>query len=99
LAVQGEICQQFRPFKYCFQRFRCRLKKIKFAIFFLSLVRNTDFEWGFIDGSFVKAHQYSAGLISIQNRLIGKSADGNNSKIHTLADAFGLSIKCFFNWC
>ena len=46
-------------------------------------------EWIFIDGSHVRAHQYSA---SIANQSISKSVGGNSSKIHLIVDAHGNPI-------
>jgi len=59
---------------------------------FKSLVQEPDLEWGFIDGSIVKAHQHSAGAASSGNEAIGKSVAGNTTKIHMAADAYGLPI-------
>lgn len=49
-------------------------------------------EWVFIDGSYVKAHQHSAGATSGKDEAIGKSRTGNTSKIHLAVDACGLPI-------
>ncbi len=49
-------------------------------------------EWVFIDGSYAKAHQHSAGAASTQDQAIGKSRAGNTSKIHLAVDACGLPI-------
>ena len=49
-------------------------------------------EWTFIDGSYVKAHQHSAGAVSHQSEAIGKSRAGNTTKIHLAVDGFGLPI-------
>ncbi|KWS54195.1 IS5 family transposase, partial [Pseudomonas amygdali] len=46
----------------------------------------------FIDGSYAKAHQHSAGAASTQDQAIGKSRAGNTSKIHLAVDACGLPI-------
>ncbi len=46
-------------------------------------------EWIFIEGSHVRAHQYSAG---IANQAISKSVGGNPSKIHLIFDAHGHPI-------
>ncbi|EPM70716.1 transposase, IS4 [Pseudomonas syringae pv. theae ICMP 3923] len=51
-----------------------------------------DMEWVFIDGSYAKAHQHSAGAASTQDQAIGKSRAGNTSKIHLAVDACGLPI-------
>jgi len=59
---------------------------------FKSLVCEPDFEWTFIDGSIMKAHQHSTGAASNDNEAIGKSVAGNTTKIHLAADAYGLPI-------
>lgn len=46
--------------------------------------KHADKEWGFIDGSHVRAHQHSA---VIKNQDISKSIGGNSSKIHLAVDA------------
>lgn len=56
------------------------------------LVTDPDMEWVFIDGSYAKAHQHSAGAASGQDEAIGKSRAGNTSKIHLAVDACGLPI-------
>ncbi len=52
-----------------------------------------DLEWTFIDGSYAKAHQHSAGAASGDDEAIGKSRAGNTSKIHLAVDAHGLPIE------
>lgn len=59
---------------------------------FKTLVEDPDLEWGFVDGSIVKAHQHSAGVASDKNQAIGKSVAGNTTKIHMAVDACGLPI-------
>lgn len=51
-----------------------------------------DMEWVFIDSSYAKAHQHSAGAASTQDQAIGKSRAGNTSEIHLAVDACGLPI-------
>ncbi len=43
-----------------------------------------------MDGSYVKAHQHSAGAAGGRPQNIGKSRAGNTSKIHLMVDACGL---------
>ena len=49
---------------------------------FKALVIDPDLECEFIDGSVVKAHQYSTGAISNDEQAIGKSVARNTAKIH-----------------
>ncbi len=52
-----------------------------------------DWEWEFIDGSYVKAHQHSAGGAGQEGQAIGKSRAGNTTKIHLVVDGYGLPVK------
>lgn len=47
----------------------------------------------FIDGSYVKAHQHSAGAGSGHDEAIHKSRSGNTCKIHLAVDAHSLPIE------
>ena len=57
------------------------------------MVVEPDLEWVFIDGSYVKAHQHSAGAASDSDEAIGKSRAGNTRKIHLLVDACGFPVE------
>lgn len=60
---------------------------------FNALLREPDFEWAFIDGTYyVKAHQYSTGAATRQPEAIGKSRAGLTSKIHLAVDGYGLPV-------
>jgi len=65
----------------------------KWLRIFKALVVEPDLEWAFIDGSYAKAHQHSAGAASGDDQAIGKSRAGNTSKIHLAVDAYGLPIE------
>lgn len=60
---------------------------------FKTLSSDSDVEWEFIDGSYIKAHQHSAGAASEQQQAIGLSRGGNTSKIHLAVDSYGLPIE------
>jgi len=60
---------------------------------FKALSIDSDCEWEFIDGSYVKAHQHSAGAASQESQAIGKSRAGNTTKIHLAVDGYGLPIE------
>ncbi|SFU35493.1 Transposase DDE domain-containing protein [Nitrosospira multiformis] len=60
---------------------------------FKALVVEPDLEWAFIDGSYAKAHQHSAGAASSEDEAIGKSRAGTTSKIHLAVDAHGLPVE------
>ena len=65
----------------------------KWTGIFKALVVEPDLEWAFIDGSYAKAHQHSAGAASDDDEAIGKSRAGNTSKIHLAVDAYGLPVE------
>jgi len=60
---------------------------------FNALKKSSDLEWEFINGSFVKAHQHSAGASSDGSEAVGKSRGGNTTKIHLAVDSYGLPIE------
>ncbi|WP_037028195.1 IS5 family transposase, partial [Psychromonas aquimarina] len=60
---------------------------------FKTLSSDSDVKWEFIDGSYIKAHQHSAGAASEQRQAIGLSRGGNTSKIHLAVDSYGLPIE------
>ncbi len=45
-----------------------------------------------MDGSYVRAHQYSAGAAIDSSETIGKSRSGNTTKIHLSVDACGFPV-------
>ena len=47
----------------------------------------------FSDGSYVKAHQHSAGAADKKSQAIGKSRAGNTTKIHLAVDGCGLPVE------
>jgi len=53
-----------------------------------------DFDWVFLDGSIIRAHQHSTGAATNRSEQIGKSRGGNSTKIHLAVDSGGLPI-CF----
>lgn len=46
-----------------------------------------DFEWASLDGSIVRAHQHSTGAATESSEQIGKSREGNSTKIHLAVDS------------
>lgn len=65
----------------------------KWRNIFRKLSVDPDLEWEFIDGSYVKAHQHSAGAAGEAPQAIGKSRAGNTTKIHLAVDSYGLPIE------
>jgi len=75
-----------------YKRFNAWCATGKWLKVFQALVVEPDLEWVFIDGSYAKAHQHSAGAAGAQEQAIGKSRAGNTSKIHLAVDAFGWPV-------
>lgn len=75
------------------QVYRCFLlrwsKQGKITALFKVLQFCPDKEWLFIDGSYVKVHQYACNVTDKQEQGIGKSIGGNTTKIHLMVDACG----------
>ncbi len=76
-----------------YKRFNCWSSSGIFLKLFKILANDPDMEWVFIDGSYVKAHQHSAGAASDDPQAIGKSRAGNTTKLHLAVDACGLPIE------
>lgn len=57
------------------------------------LTIDPDWEWKFIDGSYVKTHQHSAEAADKKPQAIGKSRAGNTTKIHLVVDDYGLPVE------
>lgn len=76
-----------------YRRFLLWSRKGVLMRLFKSLAQNSDTEWEFIDGSYVKAHQHSTGAASEHEQAIALSRGGNTSKIHLAVDSYGLPIE------
>jgi transposase len=76
-----------------YQQFNRWSLKGKLMAIFKTLVIDPDLEWEFIDGSFVKAHQHSAGAAGNDDQAIGKSVAGNTTKIHMAVESNGMPIE------
>jgi transposase len=60
---------------------------------FKTLSADSDVEWEFIYGSYVKVHQHSTGAASKQEQAIALSRGGNTCKIYSAVDSFDLPIE------
>ncbi|PHV03390.1 IS5 family transposase [Iodobacter sp. BJB302] len=87
-----DLPSAFGEWNSVYKRFNAWSAAGKWLNIFKALLVDPDFEWVFIDGSYAKAHQHSAGAASDQSEAIGKSRAGNTSKIHLAVDAYGLPI-------
>ena len=60
-------------------------------LIFKQFITNPDLTIKFIDGTFIKAHQYSTGAAASEEpQDIGKSKGGNTTKIHMAVNATNL---------
>ena len=57
----------------CFNEWSSKGKLLKI---FQSLVQNSDLEWKFVDASYVKAYQHSAGAATKKDEAIAPSREG-----------------------
>ena len=88
-----DLPKAFGNWNKVYKRFNAWSATGKWLKVFKALVAQPDMEWVFIDGSYAKAHQHSAGAASGNDEAIGKSRTGNTSKIHLAVDAHGLPIE------
>lgn len=87
-----DLPKQFGNWNSVFRRFNYWSKSGKWLRIFAALSQESDPEWEFIDGTYVRAHQHSAGASGQGDEGIGKSCGGNTSKIHMAVDSYGLPI-------
>ena len=88
-----DLPPEFGRWNSLYKRYNNWSEKGVFQRIFRTLSADSDTEWVFIDGSYAKAHQHSAGAASANDEAIGKSRAGNTSKIHLAVDAHGLPIE------
>ena len=87
-----DIPRAFGDWNTIYRRFNLWSKKGVLLQLFTALKQSPDFEWEFIDGSIVRAHQHATGASSHECESIGKSRGGNTTKIHLAVDSYGLPI-------
>lgn len=87
-----DLPEAFGHWNTVYKRFNAWSAFGKLFAVFSALVEDPDVEWLFIDGTYINAHQHSAGASTDDTEAIGKSRAGNTSKIHLVADAYGLPI-------
>ena len=88
-----DLPKYFGDWNRIYKRFNDWSLQEKLMDVFKRLCFEPDFEWQFIDGSIIKAHQHSSGAEKNQETAIGKSVAGNTSKIHLAVDSGGLPIE------
>jgi transposase len=85
-----DLPKAFGCWNSIYKRFNAWSLSSKWDRIFKALIIDPDCEWEFIDGSYVKAHQHSAGAVGKKPQAIGKSRAGNTTKIHLAIDSYGL---------
>jgi len=88
-----DLPPKFGRWNSIFQKFNRWSSNDKLMKIFKSLVRDPDLEWEFLDGSYVRAHQHSAGAAGGEDQAIGLSRGGNTTKIHMATESGGLPIE------
>lgn len=85
-----DLPKEFGSWNKVYKRFRDWCQSGKWLRIFEAAIDEPDLEWVFIDGSYIKAHQHSAGAPGSDPQAIGKSRGGVTTKVHMSVDAFGL---------
>lgn len=88
-----DLPKAFGCWNRVYKRFNAWSSSGKWLSIFQALVVEPDMEWAFLDGSYVRAHQHSAGAATQSTEAIGKSRGGNTTKIHLAVDACGLPVE------
>ena len=88
-----DLPKAFGCWNRVYKRFNAWSSSGKWLNIFQALVVEPDMEWVFLDGSYVRAHQHSAGAPTQDTQAIGKSRGGNTTKIHLAVDAYGLPVE------
>jgi transposase len=88
-----DVPKSFGCWNSIYKRFNAWSSSSKWIRVFKALIIDPDREWKFIDGSYVKAHQHSAGAAYKKPQAIGKSRAGNTTKIHLAVDGYGLPVE------
>jgi hypothetical protein len=91
--------QRLKEFKwnYLYQNIFSDIKKNAVALFMIELLtrclKQPEANEELFDGSYVKAHQHSAGAAGQETQAIGKSRAGNATKFHLAVDGYGLPVE------
>lgn len=93
-APWRDLPEQFGSWKTIYSRFRRWCIAGHFTAVFEALRIDTDDHWHSIDGSYVRAHQHSAGgKGGPSENAIGVSRGGRTTKLHARVDAEGRPLQ------
>ncbi|WP_141671379.1 IS5 family transposase, partial [Gilliamella sp. Gris1-4] len=81
-----DLPEEFGEWSTVYRRFNLWSKKGILVDIFKYLSQLADFEWVFLDGSIIRAHQHSTGAATEYSEQIGQSCGGNSTKIHLAVD-------------
>ena len=76
-----DLPKEFGNWNTVYKRFNEWSQKEILIKIFRELSKDSDCEWKIIDGSYVKAHQHSAGAPKDQDHAVGKSRAGSMTVI------------------
>lgn len=85
----------FGKWNTIYKNFNYWCKNNKLFTAFKVVSKDCDLEWIFIDGSIVSTHQHAMGppkKSEVGNHFVGKSVQGNSTKIHLAVDSSGNPI-------
>lgn len=83
-----DLPEAFGGWSKVYKRFNAWSASGKWLEVFKALVADTDMEWVFIDGSYAKAHQKSAGAAGSMDQSIGKKSSRQHQQ-----DSLGCSCQ------
>lgn len=90
-----DLLPYFGKWNTIFKNFNYWCREDKLFTAFKIASKDCDLEWVFIDGSIVSAHQHATGApkkSELGNHFIGRSVQGNSTKIHMAVDSGGNPI-------
>ena len=88
-APWRELPERYGPWQTVYSRFRKWKKLGVLEAIFQALTIDADFENISIDSTSCKVHQSANGGEKSENKAVGMSRGGRNTKIHTLVDGLG----------